>query len=214
MAVYDAGRRTRLGPALHYGVPVDGLALSPDGAKVVVGLDDGTVQIVDIRSGRRLRRLHIDGYSPYALTYLPDGDLLSGGWSGVVERWSPATGRRVSHPVLAAAAPLSSIALYPGAKTFATAGGDGAVKLWDTSTLQQVGTSFPGTATWSSVRMSPDGRSLVQVNTDATGVVWPATVGAWAQHACQIAGRDLTREEWARYVGDRPYERTCNAATR
>src|SRR5690242_4740371 len=67
---------------------------------------------------------------------------------------------------------------------------------------------------WTRGHRRADGRSLIQVNSDATGVVWPATVGALSHHACQVAGRDLTREEWARDVGDRPYERTCNSATR
>lgn len=32
---------------------------------------------------------------------------------------------------------------------------------------------------------------------------------AWARAACQIAGRNLSREEWRRYFADEPYRRTC-----
>lgn len=30
-----------------------------------------------------------------------------------------------------------------------------------------------------------------------------------AATACALAGRDLTRDEWTRFVGDLPYEPTC-----
>jgi DNA-binding SARP family transcriptional activator/WD40 repeat protein/tRNA A-37 threonylcarbamoyl transferase component Bud32 len=31
----------------------------------------------------------------------------------------------------------------------------------------------------------------------------------WQKAACQIAGRNLTTQEWAQYVGDEPYQTTC-----
>jgi hypothetical protein len=31
----------------------------------------------------------------------------------------------------------------------------------------------------------------------------------WKARACRAAGRNLTLEEWQRYLGDRPYELTC-----
>jgi hypothetical protein len=31
----------------------------------------------------------------------------------------------------------------------------------------------------------------------------------WAARACALAGRALTRDEWARYLPDRPYEPAC-----
>ena len=42
------------------------------------------------------------------------------------------------------------------------------------------------------------------------GAVWPATARAWAEHACRVAGRNFTREEWSRFVTGRSYERTCS----
>jgi hypothetical protein len=35
------------------------------------------------------------------------------------------------------------------------------------------------------------------------------TVGAWADQACRVAGRNFTSEEWRRFVAGRTYERVC-----
>jgi hypothetical protein len=32
---------------------------------------------------------------------------------------------------------------------------------------------------------------------------------AWLAHACEIANRDLTLEEWTTYFGAAPYQETC-----
>jgi hypothetical protein len=32
----------------------------------------------------------------------------------------------------------------------------------------------------------------------------------WLAEACDIVGRDLTHDEWDRYLPDRPYRRTCS----
>jgi hypothetical protein len=46
-----------------------------------------------------------------------------------------------------------------------------------------------------------------------TGVaVWDLDPHHWLGAACAIAGRNLTRAEWNRYLGAlRPYHRTCRA---
>ena len=44
---------------------------------------------------------------------------------------------------------------------------------------------------------------------DGTGFVWPTSVDAWERHACQVAHRNPTHEEWQRFVGGRSYSRVC-----
>ena len=39
---------------------------------------------------------------------------------------------------------------------------------------------------------------------------YPVTTSAWLQTACDIAGRDLTRAEWDRYLPGREYRATCS----
>ena len=32
----------------------------------------------------------------------------------------------------------------------------------------------------------------------------------WLRHVCSVVGRDLSHEEWNRYLPDRPYRATCS----
>jgi hypothetical protein len=40
-------------------------------------------------------------------------------------------------------------------------------------------------------------------------VAWDMTPAHWADRACGLAARDLTTTEWARWLPDQPYRRTC-----
>jgi WD40 repeat protein len=148
---------------------------------------------------------------PMSVAFSPSGTLATGSWAGIVTQWDPGSGHEIGHPILAAAAPIGAIAFDPTGQTFATAGGSsGHAKLWTTATLQQLGADLPGgEGDWGNLAFTPDGRYLLVVFGDGTADRWPATVSAWEQHACTVAGRNFTREEWSRYVIGRGYAKTC-----
>jgi hypothetical protein len=84
--------------------------------------------------------------------------------------------------------------------------------LWDAATGRQFGVDFPGfDNVWSAATFTPDGSSLVVVYANGHAFVWPATWQAWAARACEVAGRQLTRDEWSAFIPDRPYEPACPA---
>ncbi len=63
--------------------------------------------------------------------------------------------------------------------------------------------------------MSADGNQLLSwaappdsPNTDVLSI-WDLSVSGWIRRACDLAGRNLTRQEWSEYVGAEPYQRTC-----
>jgi hypothetical protein len=56
---------------------------------------------------------------------------------------------------------------------------------------------------------SPDGTRLIAGSGDGTVAVWDVGLRAWPSRACRIANRNLTQEEWAQYLGDMPYHKTC-----
>jgi hypothetical protein len=48
------------------------------------------------------------------------------------------------------------------------------------------------------------------ITTDDGLVVWDLDPDHWAEPACQLARRNLTRDEWETYIGDlATYRRTC-----
>jgi WD40 repeat protein/DNA-binding SARP family transcriptional activator len=207
------------GKALHLTGFGDAVALSPDGRIVAVAVEpppgrmDGRVLVVNALTGAVERRINVKNASGSvrALAFAPDGTLATGTWSGIVNLWNPETGQSIGHPTLVAPAPVSSIAFSPDGKTFATSGGSsGGTRIWQTATLQQVGSDFPGGAGfWGSVGYTPDSRYLVSVFGDGTAYRWPVTVSAWENQACAVAGRTFTREEWRRFVGSPSYSKVC-----
>jgi len=68
-------------------------------------------------------------------------------------------------------------------------------------------------AAWPLARFTPDGSRITGLAPTADGkqrwVDVPARPSAWVSLACQIARPPLSRSEWTRYVGDRPYRATC-----
>ncbi len=53
------------------------------------------------------------------------------------------------------------------------------------------------------------GTQLLTLYDDGQGAVWPVSLSAWKAHACRVAGRNLTREEWSRFVAGRQYATVC-----
>ena len=47
----------------------------------------------------------------------------------------------------------------------------------------------------------------------ALGTQWSLSDDALTETACRIVRRDLTQDEWAKYIGDSvPYRATCSTA--
>jgi WD40 repeat protein len=59
------------------------------------------------------------------------------------------------------------------------------------------------------VAFSPDGRLLASASGDRTVLLWDVAPVSWAERACQIANRQLSRPEWALYLPDNEYRPVC-----
>jgi len=192
------------------------LAFSRDGRLLAVGEQGSDVAIVDVRAGGLLRTLHPGGVSNSAVAFAADGTLLTGSLAGTVRRWDVRRGVSVGRPVLVTAAPVQSLRFSPAGDLFATTGGsDGVSKLWSLDPFQQVGANFEGTPGGTGeAAFTSDGRSLLVVYDNGKAFRWPIRPAAWAHQACAVADRNLTREEWSRFVTGRAYAPVCGLQRR
>ncbi|HET6847350.1 MAG TPA: hypothetical protein VFH74_00725 [Gaiellales bacterium] len=190
---------------------------SPDGSQLAVATDSSpvlddrpSVLIYDVASGRLLHSMS-PSTGTISVAFGHGGTIAAGSWQGIVTVYSAATGAQLGRPTLAMPAPVASLAFDPSGMRYATGGGgSGGARLWNAPTQQMVGTPFPGgEGAWGRVLFSPDSRWLFAVFSDGSAYRWPVTASAWMAHACAIAGRNLTKEEWHRYVGARGYQSTC-----
>ena len=212
--VWRAGTSAPMTGPVQLGAAGNQVAFSPRERVLAVALGDGRVAVLN-PSGRQLRTIHpIEGRNggTVSLAFAPDGTLATGTYAGIVQRWRTSTGAAIGHPLLANAAPVASIAFDRSGQRFATTGGpEGGLKIWFTATLQQEGATLdPEQGTAGNVAFVPGGQALVSVDADGNGSLWPVRVGAWESHACVVAGRGFTHEEWSRFVTGYPYRQVCS----
>jgi WD40 repeat protein len=188
------------------------LAFPHDGKLLAASRPDGSVLLLEPTTGQVRQTLYPFGPDEtISLAFARNGILATGTRGGIVQLWNPTSGDQIAGPVAVAAGPVTSIAFDPTGQRFATTGGqDGTVKLWSSSTLQQEGTALnteQGAA--AAAAFEPRGKELLVVDDHGNGFTWPMSLAAWEQRACTVAGRNLTRAEWARYLPGHPYTRVC-----
>jgi WD40 repeat protein len=146
------------------------------------------------------------------VAFSPDGKTLASGSarSGTIILWDVATGQPIGAPLAGHTGGVLSVAFSSDGESLASGSTDQTIRLWDVDTGQPRGEPLAvPMASVKSVAFSPDGKTLASGSWDGTIILWDMSVESWKEHACRAAGRNLTLEEWQRYLGDKPYELTC-----
>jgi WD40 repeat protein len=208
-----ATRRPTNGPPTSHGDPVFGVAFGPGGATLATGNADGTVSLWDLVNGSCSSGPTIsDPRRATSVGLSPDGaTLAAGNADGTIRLWDTATGSPTTRPLTGPAGPVASVAFSPDSTTLASATPDHTVRLWDLATSRPIGAPLTGhTGLVTSVAFSPDGKTLAAGSADHTVQLWDvAYLVNVGPHLCALAGRSLTRAEWARYVPGLAYQRVC-----
>ena len=215
LAIWRAGNGTLRVPQIDLGTGLGlsgALAFSRHGKLLAASRPDGSVVVLDAATGHVRRTLFPFGAGETdSLAFAPNGTLATGTRGGIVQLWNRTTGDQIAGPVAVAVGPVTSIAFDPAGQRLATTDGqDGAVKLWSSPTLEQEGTALTaeqGAAT--TAAFEPGGKELLAVDDHGNGFTWPTSLAAWERRACTVAGRNLTRAEWTRYVPGYSYARVC-----
>ncbi len=153
----------------------------------------------------------MDEANPTALRFSPDGRrLLVGSRAGRVREFS-APGWRPAGPAWRAhAAAVSSVDVSPDGRRLVTAGADGEVRLWEARSRKAIGASLPGPENVRAVALfARSGAHVLAVFADGRGFRWDVRASSWSRHACAVAGRRLTRTEWADVLPAREYAPVC-----
>jgi hypothetical protein len=222
--LWDVTTHRPLGQPITLETPAYSLAFSPDtvsgagyqsnasGYVLALGHDDGTITFWDVITGQPLGK-PLTGHSAgvKSLAFSPDGELLaSGGWDNTVILWDVASRRPIGQPLTDHTGGVYSVAFSPSGHMLASGSRDATVILWDVATRRPLGDPLACQSTVDSVAFSPSGGMLAS-SCSSEGIIalWDVSPDSWQERACGLANRNLSLEEWKRYLEDEPYQATC-----
>jgi WD40 repeat protein len=167
--------------------PIESLAVSPDGTVVATGVDDGTVRLWDVTTGKQVGQPLIAGASKGAtvesVAFSPDGSMIAAGdQNSTVRVWSVPTQRQVGPALSGGVDTVNAVAFSPDSRELASADDDGSVRLWNLTALagsqaappvpDGEGISADGSG---AVALGPDEKLATSDNTDNVTIWQPDT---------------------------------------
>ncbi|CUA72670.1 putative WD repeat-containing protein alr3466 [Nostoc sp, PCC 7120] [Rhizoctonia solani] len=165
-------------PAFHgwkIGSGVLSAAYSPDGSRVALGCEDGTVNICDAHTGLLLVG-PLDGHSDWVrcVVFSPDGTyILSASSDCTIRKWDSVSGAPLGASFQGHTHPVKSIAFSPDGTRVVSGSWDNSVRIWNAQDGKPVSEPLEGHK-WgiNCVAFSPNNASIASGANDHTIRLW------------------------------------------
>ena len=211
--VWDlAGDRAVSEPLGEHIGEVYSVAFSPDGKWLLSGGRDKTL-VIRVASTLEALRDPIEGHEQgvTALVVPSSSSMaITASFDGTVRRWRLPDGAPIGVPLRLLGTGVHSLDLSRDERTLAVGGTDGTIAIWDLVDRQVLGVPLRAhRSDVQSLAFEGSGRYLLSAAADGPALSWSVTVDGWTSIASRLAGRNLTCEEWERFVGvEVPYRVT------
>jgi len=193
-------------------------SISPDGRYLAAGGRTGAIYIWDLETDELLdQALQVaaenDTTDPVVMALVFDRDsqmLMAGYRNSDIVVWDFKSGATRLPPLQGHTDWVLSLAISPDNQLLASGGRDGTVRLWDIDTGVEVGLPLIGHDDWVNDLVFVDhGTRLISGGQDGTLIIWDTNLTTLSQRACEIANRNLSKQEWQRFVPDEPFRMSC-----
>ena len=147
-----------------------------------------------------------DGYRAVAAG---GGRVVAVTSDGVISELDPQTLQPVGPPFPGANGYVGALAIDDLGQRLLVSAADGTLRFYDIPTRTPLGDPVETGEKDSSAALRADGLLAAAATRDGI-VTWDLDPAHWRDAACRLAGRNLTHDEWDRYIGDlAPYAATC-----
>jgi WD40 repeat protein len=120
------------------GLDVYGLVISPDGERLALGLQDGSVALWDIATGEQVGQLSGHGGLVIQVVFSADGrKLATASFDKFAKLWDLESGQELA-TLYGNGGNVFAVVLSPDGKHAATAGGDGTMRLYTLDTTELI----------------------------------------------------------------------------
>ena len=189
------------------------LVWSLDGTRLHTGGQDGVLRTFDTSTWKVIAEQQLTtGQIALRLSQLTDdgSTIIVPTESGEIFLVDESTLELIGEPFISAGTQIQRAVLVLDGTVLAAQSRDGKLRLWDVATHRLIGRPLEGHVdeTDSVERISED-VVVTGGAVDGQIIEWNLDPDVWVQRACALAGRNLTRDEWAAYVGSDDYQVTC-----
>ena len=195
--------------------PPSGIRMGPDGRFAVtwspLDASVGTNIVFGDLDDREIdRQVHVDSWGLRA-NFNADGSQYGfGGFDGRVGVVDVDSGEVEGPADPVHTGPVAWVTFSPDGSTLATLGFDGLLALSAASDARPRARILPGVVNRNgALTYAPDGHTVVLGYRDGTALAFDTDPDTWIAHACAVAGRDLTADEWLDAFGGEEQRPTC-----
>jgi len=176
LRLWDAATGKEICTLAEFSHDVHDVAWSPDGKLLAVACEKAGVRRWDVASAKELAPLRADRHAAeHVSAALSAGVLASYQRNGLVFLWDFASGKQLNRLVYETG--LSALAVSPAGRLLATAGEDRLVRLWDTTTGEEVRRCAGHHQAAVCLAFAPDGRTVASSSSDRSVRLWEVTTG-------------------------------------
>ena len=208
VAIIDARRRVLVRTFSVQGAAFTmPLAISPDGSLVATAGSRGIVETT-VKGGQPRRLEHGLAFA-VSLAYSPDNKRLAVGLTdGRVLLLDPTTLRALAPPLVSNHGSPYGLAFDPTGRLLAVSGAT--ITVWDVARGEAVGADLVAPKRLLPIAFSHDGRILYAGSEGGGILAFDIGTHSLAQSLCTSAGRNLSVDEWHRFIPRVPYRATCS----